>query len=387
MSKYLLTPGPVELPHEVILAGAQQLVGHRTPEFSELLSSIEIKLGKLLKSDGPVVILPSSGTGALECLTVNFLKKGDKFLSVSCGEFGDRFRKIAEQTGAEALCLDVPMGSVAEPAAVSKFVSQHPECKVLFLTHNETSTGIVNPIKEIVSSLPNENRPFVLVDGVSSVGTMECFPQEWGVDGLATASQKGLLTPPGLGFVWLSKKAWNYIDTKECSSYYFDLKLHRKVLVSEFPANPFTPPISLYFALNVALDIILEQGLDNWFKSRIRYSKALAVGLESLGFELLVSNKKFRSPGLTAFYSTTLNTEAVRKNLKSMKIETAGGMGNLKDKLIRVAHYNDCAWPELSMILGSLYASAIKLGANPNTNYITKALNTWNEETYINHEK
>lgn len=380
MSKYLLTPGPVQLSQDVILAGARQLIGHRTVEFSELLSIIEIKLGKLLKSDPSVIILPSSGTGALECLAVNFLEKGDKFLSVSCGTFGERFRKIGEQTGAEGINIDFPMGSAADPATVSAFVSQHPKCKVLFLTQNETSTGIVNPIKNIIEALPIDNRPYILVDGVSSVGTMECFPQQWGIDGLATASQKGLLTPPGLGFVWLSKKGWDYVNTKKCTSYYFDLKMHKNFLDSEFPANPFTPPVSLYFALEAALDIILENGLDNWFKSHARYSKALAVGIESLGFQLLVSNKNVRSPGLTAFTSKTLNTENIRKNLQSMGIQTAGGMGEYKGNLIRVAHYNDCAWPELSLILGSLYASAVALGSQPDTNYITKTLNTWNEE-------
>ena len=380
MRRHLLTPGPVELSHDVILAGAKQLIGHRTAEFSDLLKNLEVKLAKLLKSEGPVVILPSSGTGALECLIFNFLDKGDKFLSVSCGNFGSRFRKIGEQVGAEAVCLDISLGSSPDPDVVVDFVKQNPECKVLLLTQNETSTGVLVPIKEIIYALPKENRPIILVDGVSSVGAMECYPEEWGVDGLATASQKGLLTPPGLGLVWLSKKAWDFIEKRKCISHYFDLKLHKKRLISDIPDNPYTPPVSLFYALDEALDFILNNDKEKWFKSRIKYARAFAAGIEALGLELLVPNSNYRSPGLTAFSSKTLDSEKIRKYLKEIGIETAGGLGSLKGNLIRVAHYNDCNWPELSMILGSLYAALVALGEKPNSDFITKALNEWNKE-------
>lgn len=380
MRKHLLTPGPVELSHDVILAGARQLIGHRTAEFSDLLRNLEIKLEKLLNSEGPVVVLPSSGTGALECLMFNFLDKGDKFISVSCGNFGDRFRKIGEQLGAEAICLDVPLGASPDPETVVDFVKQNPQCKVLLLTQNETSTGVVVPIKAIVNALPKENRPIILVDGVSSVGAMECYPEEWGVDGLATASQKGLLTPPGLGLVWLSEKAWKFVEKRKCLSHYFDLKLHKKRLISNTPDNPYTPPVSLFYALDEALSFILNYEEGKWFKSRLKYARAFVAGIETLELEPLVTNPMYRSPGLTAFYSKTLDCEKIRKSLKAMGIETAGGLGSLKGKLIRVAHYNDCNWPELSMILGALYASLVELGETPSPDYITKALKEWNKE-------
>lgn len=378
-TKYLLTPGPVELPAEVLRAGSRPLIGHRCPAFSELFTRIENRLRELLKSEGPVIILPSSGTGALECMAVNFLEKGDKFISISCGVFGNRFREIALRTGAEGINIDVEFGKAVTPQLAAEAVKNNPGCKVLMITQNETSTGVVNPIKEIIAAIPEKERPLILVDGVSSVGAMECFPQEWGVDAVGTASQKGLLTPPGLGLVWLSEKAWKALEGKTCPSYSYDLKLHRKDLEAKSPANPFTPPVSLYYALDEALVEILETGTEKWFKMRRKYADALAAGLESMGFDLLVKENEARSPGVTAFRFPEGDTEAVRKKLRSMGIETAGGQGKLKGELIRVAHYNDWGWPELCIILGALYGAAGMAGKIKD-DFLGEAWKIWNGE-------
>ena len=310
-----MTPRSVELPAEVLRAGARPLIGHRCPAFSELFTGIENKLKTLLKSEGPVIILPSSGTGALECMAVNFLEKGDRFISVSCGVFGNRFREIALRTGAEGVNIDVEFGDPVTPELVAEALKTSG-MQVLMLTHNETSTGVVNPIKEIIAAIPEEERPLILVDGVSSVGAMECFPQEWGVDAIGTASQKGLLTPPGLGLLWLSERAWKALEGKVCPSYSYDLKLHRKDLEAKSPANPFTPPVSLYYALDEALDEILEVGTETWFRSRRKYADSLAAGLEAMGFDLLVKFPEARSPGVTAIKFPGGDTEAVRKKLR-----------------------------------------------------------------------
>lgn len=378
-TKYLLTPGPVELPAEVLRAGARPLIGHRCPAFSELFTSIEKMLQELLKSEGPVIILPSSGTGALECMAVNFLEKGDKFISISCGVFGNRFREIALRTGAEGINIDVEFGESVTPKIAADAVKNNPGCKVLMITHNETSTAVVNPIKEIIAAIPEKDRPLIFVDGVSSVGAMECFPQEWGIDVLGTASQKGLLTPPGLGLVWLSEKAWKALDEKTCPSYSYDLKLHKKELEAKSPANPFTPPVSLYYALEAALSEILERGTDIWFNSHRKYADALAAGLEAMGFDLLAKNKEARSSGVTAFKYPGGDTEAVRKKLRAMGIETAGGQGKLKGILIRVAHYNNWGWPELCIILGSLYGAA-GMAQTLKKDFLAEAWNVWNKE-------
>ena len=355
MNKYLFTPGPVPVTPTVSLSQAKPLIGHRGSEFSALFTEIENKLCTLLKTSARTVILPSSGTGALEALTANFTGPDTRVLSLSCGVFGDRFREMAALTGAELVNVDVPLGSAVTPEIASEAFRANPGCSVVLLTQNETSTGVLNPIKEIIAALPAENRPLVLVDGVSSVGAMPCYPEEWGIDGLATASQKGLLTPPGLGFVWLSKRGWKTASERKCKSYYFDLPRNGKLLDKDAPENPYTPPVSLYYALDCALGEILSSG--DWFDARLKASRALAAGLETLGFELLVKDAQFRSPGVTAFSHPSGETSAISKALKKMGLDPAGGQGALKGKIIRVAHYHNFNWPEISLVLGSLYAA------------------------------
>jgi aspartate aminotransferase-like enzyme len=349
-----MTPGPVPVSTEASLAEARPLIGHRGREFSELFLSIESKLSRLLRSEGRTVIFPASGTGALESLAATFLGRGEKAISVSCGVFGDRFREIAAITGADIANIDVTPGEGVPPEVVASAVRENPDASVLMLTQNETSTGVFNHIDEIISAIPEDKRPLVLVDGVSSVGAMPCFPEEWGIDGLATASQKGLLTPPGLGLVWLSKRGWDAVSKRKCPSYYFDLARQKKDLCKEAPENPYTPPVSLYFALDAALD---EISSGDWLETRARAARSLAAGIESLGFELLVKDKKFRSPGVTAFFHPSGETQAIAKALKSMGVEPAGGQGKFKGKLIRMSHYHDVRWPEISLALGSLYAA------------------------------
>jgi aspartate aminotransferase-like enzyme len=356
---------------EVSLAEARPLIGHRGRDFSELFSRIESKLSILLKSDARTVIFPASGTGALESLAANFMGPDTKVISVSCGVFGDRFREITALAGASIVNVDAIPGEGVKPDIVASAVKANPDASILLLTQNETSTGVFNHIVEITSALPRDKKPLVLVDGVSSIGAMPCFPEEWGIDGLATASQKGLLTPPGLGLVWLSERGWDAVSKRKCQSYYFDLARQKKELIKEAPENPYTPPVSLYYALDAALGEITAPG---WFELRARAARSLAAGIESLGFELLVKDAKFRSPGVTAFFHPSGETQAIAKALKAMGVEPAGGQGQFKGKLIRMSHYHDVRWPEISLALGSLYAAA---GGKSAGDFMRRAYETW----------
>lgn len=376
MSKYLFTPGPVPVSTKVSLCEAQELIGHRGRAFSDLFSNIEEKMACLLQSHGHTVIFPSSGTGALESLAANFTGPDTKVLSISCGVFGDRFREITALTGADIINVDVPQGCGVTPEIAVKAVRENPGCTVMLLTQNETSTGVLNPIEQIIPALPRGNRPLVLVDCVSSVGAMPCYPESWGIDGLATASQKGLLTPPGLGLVWLSSKAWEIASQRTCRHYYFDLMQQKKYLDLDVPENPYTPPVTLYYALNAALDEILSK--EDWFAQRKRAAQAFAAGLQTLGFELLVKEKAFRSPGVTAFSLPSGDISAVSGRLKTMGLDTAGGHGKLKGKIIRMAHYHDFNWPEISLALGSLYA-AMGEARKHKGDFIAAAFNQWEE--------
>jgi aspartate aminotransferase-like enzyme len=376
MNKYLMTPGPVPVSPEVSRSQARPLIGHRGGDFSGLFLSIEDKLSRLLKSGGRTVLFPASGTGALESLAANFTGPDVKVLSVSCGVFGDRFREITALYGARIVCVNIAPGEGVTPEAVADAADANPDCGVLLLTQNETSTGVFNPIDKIIAAIPKEKRPLILVDGVSSVGAMPCFPEEWGIDGLATASQKGLLTPPGLGLVWLSERGWKAVSERTCRSYYFDLERQRKVLEKDAPENPYTPPVSLYYALDAALDEIL---IDGWFDLRRRAARSLAAGVEALGFSLLVKDENFRSPGVTAFSLPKGDISSVSKALKASGIDPAGGQGPLKGKIIRMSHYHDVRWPEISLALGGLYAALgpVRAGCR---DFMKEAFEAWEEK-------
>jgi aspartate aminotransferase-like enzyme len=376
MNKYLMTPGPVPVSPEVSRSQAKPLIGHRGEDFSSLFLSIEDKLARLFKSGGRTVLFPASGTGALEALAANFTGPDVKVLSVSCGVFGDRFRAITALYGSDIVNVDVSLGEGVTPETVASEVERNPDCGVLLLTQNETSTAVFNPIDKIIAAIPKEKRPIILVDGVSSVGAMPCFPQEWGIDGLATASQKGLLTPPGLGLVWLSERGWKTVKERKCRSYYFDLERQRKVLDKDAPENPYTPPVSLYYALDSALDEIL---IDGWFDLRRRAARSLAAGIEALGFSLLVKDENFRSPGVTAFSLPSGDIRAVSKALKASGVEPAGGQAELKGKIIRMSHYHDVRWPEISLALGSLYA-ALGPGRAGCRDFMKEAFKAWEGE-------
>lgn len=364
MKKYLLTPGPVELPGAVQSALARPLISHRCQEFYTLFEGIERKLQTLLQSSSPVVVLPSSGTGALECAAVNFLEPGDKFISLSCGAFGERFREIAARTGARGVFADFAPGAAPDAETVKKLIMENKDVKAVLITHNETSTGVTVPLEKLAAAVRTAGNPLIIADGVSSVGAIECLPEKWGVDVLCTASQKGLMTPPGLGFVWLSGRALSMLDNVTCPSYYFDLKLHLKNMAAGSFANPYTPPVSLYFALDAALDIILREGADAWFAKRKKFAQGFAAGLELLGFELFVKDAALRSPGLTAFSLKSGRNAEFRKRLSAAGLETAGGQGALKEKIVRAAHYTDWNEDDMNAILGAFVRTADAVEGN-----------------------
>lgn len=375
--KYLFTPGPVPLPHEVANAGARPMIGHRSERFSALLLRLQNRLRDLLKSGGPVVLLPSSGTGALESLVENLLRPGDVVISTSCGQFGLRFREMASRMGCQIVPVDVPVGEAVTPEVVAEAVGAHPEAKAVLLTHNETSTGVINPIHAVASALPKE-RPLILVDVVSSLGVTPCLPEAWGVDALAGASQKGLLSPPGVGVVWLSSRAWETLKgLGHPKSFYFDLLGYEDSM--ERLQSPYTPPVSLFYALDAALALLVERGYAKWWKERRRFAAAFAAGVEAMGLDLLVRQRDFRSPGVTAIKIS--EAERLKNALYGMGIEVAGGLGELKGQIVRVAHYTDMAWPEMCLILGSIYGAAKAVGLSVNAGFLDAAQQVWEDET------
>ncbi|MCX7828302.1 MAG: alanine--glyoxylate aminotransferase family protein [Thermanaerothrix sp.] len=373
----LLTPGPVDIPFEVSIGGAMRMISHRGSDFSRLYSDLLHQLSCLFEVGEPPIPIPGSGTGALDALCSNLISPGDRVISISCGFFGERFREIASRYGAVIEMIDVPWGESVEVHHLLDALERFPGARAILLTHNETSTGVLNPVEELARSVPQDG-PLILLDSVSAAGAAPCLPERWGLDGIATSSQKGLMAPPGVGLVWLSKRAWERAQEVRCPSYSMDLKLYRKYLSND-PETPYTPPISLYVQLLKGIEIILRNK-EGWWETRARISKALCSGIEAMGLDLLVKSPIRRSPGLTAIKMDPNLVSGVRRNLRDMGIHVAGGQGVFKDSLIRIAHYTDMGWPEVCTIIGSLWRALNELGVRSDVGRAIEAANKTMDE-------
>lgn len=374
MHPHLFTPGPVEVPHSVRAAGAAPLVGHRSETYFALLEEIAALLKKLLRASQPVITLPSSGTGALEALAANLLDPGDAVISFSCGAFGDRFREIASRRGATILPVDIPRGRTATPSDVRLALEQHPGAAAMLFTHNETSTGALTDLRACTSALP-EDGPLVLVDAVSSFGAVPCFPEEQRIDGLASCSQKGLLTPPGIGIVALSERGWKRAASGPSSSYYFDLPLHRRFLEKSRPQNPYTPPVTLLYSLAEALRFLDGIGFERRFADVERTARTFETACEAMGLSLFVKEQELRSPAVTAVTVPEGRAEEMKRALAELGVEVAEGQG--KEPMLRVAHYSPGGWPELCLVAGSLYGAGRACGLELSPDFLEPAWNCW----------
>ena len=375
MQKHLFTPGPVNVPKESLIAGAAPMISHRSESWSQLLEKVSDQLKRLLDVNSPVILLPGSGTGALEALAVNLISPGDTVISFSCGTFGDRFREIVSRTGANIIAVNTKHGQGFSSNDVKKALEEHPDAKALVFTHNETSTGVANPIEEMTSAVPDDG-PLVLVDAVSSLGAMPCYPSKWGIDGLASCSQKGLLAPPGIAPVWLSERAWRTAGARKCPSYYFDLSMHRRFLQKKRPQNPYTPPVSLYYSLAASLQMLEECGWENRFENIALMAHTFEAACRGMGLDLFVRENRFRSPALTSVTIPSCKGQQVKEALDDLGIVVSEGQGE-GETCLRFAHYSPGGWPEISLLAGSLFGAAKKCGLNVKQGFIEEAWKTW----------
>lgn len=259
---FLMIPGPTPVPESVLLDMAKHPVGHRSAEFSKILSSVYEDLKLLFQTKNDVIIYTASGTGAMDAALSNLLNPGDKVLSLIIGNFGTRWAKIVASRATIVDKIEVEAGTAINPLDLKAKLDAdvYKEIKVVTLTHNETATGVTNDVKELVKFI-NEHGAVSVVDGVTSLGALECKMDEWGIDVLISGSQKGFMIPPGLSFLAASPKAWALHEKCEHSSFYFDWDTNRKAVLDSSTA--FTPAVNLIVALKTALDIMKEEGIEN----------------------------------------------------------------------------------------------------------------------------
>ncbi len=280
---YLLTPGPTPLPPEVAEAMARPIIHHRTPQFQAILKEATDGLKYIFQTKNDVFILTSSGTGAMECAVVNLLSPGDTALIVQGGKFGERWTELCKSYAINTEVIDVEWGSAVSPKDIEERLKAHPAIKAVFTTHCETSTGVTNDIKAIGSVLKGFDAVLV-VDAISGLGAIDLNTDAWSVDVVVSGSQKGLMLPPGLAFISVSKKAWEKINFSKCPRYYFDLKVAKKAL--EKTDTPFTPAITLVIALNESLKMMRQDGLESVFGRHRKMAEATRRALMAMGLEL-----------------------------------------------------------------------------------------------------
>ena len=330
----LLTPGPTPLPPQVREALGRQIIHHRTSAYRALFKRALQGLQTALYTAQPVFCLTSSGTGAMEAAVVNLLSPGDEAIVILGGKFAERWQSLCKAYGITAISVPVTYGEAVDPAQVGATLAAHPKAKAVFSTLCETSTGVVNDIKAI-AALTQTHQAVLVVDAISGFLADECRTDAWGVDVVVTGSQKGLMLPPGLAFISVSAKAWALVESAKTPRFYTDLRLYKKSLADD--DTPFTSAVSTVVALDEAIKLILQQGVDRMVQDSGRMSAATRAGVQAMGLTLF---SKRPSNGVTAVnIPSHVDGKALTKVMyDTSHVMVAGGQGEMAGKIFRFAH-------------------------------------------------
>ncbi len=387
IKKYIMTPGPTPISEEVLLEHARPLMHHRSPEFSKIFIEVTEKLKKLLKTENDVFILTSSGTGAMEAGVVNFFSAGDKVLVVNIGNFGERFKKISTRFGLEIISLDYEWGDAADPDDIKKALDGNPDIKGVMVQFSETSTGALNDIETIGNMV--KNYPAILiVDAISGLGASDLRTDEWGLDVVIGGSQKALSAPTGAAFVSVSDKAWKLNERSNVPRFYFDLAAARSYSQKTPPQTPWTPGISIIVAMNKALDILLEEGLEKVFERHRVLAMAAQEAAEKLGLELLVKDERKRGFSVTSIIVPDgINAKELTRIMRvKYGVTIAGGQGKLSGKIIRIGHLGYFGMFDIIIAVSALEITLQELGYEFEIGSgIAEAERIFIENNYLNH--
>ena len=329
----LLTPGPVLLPSPVKKSLSQDMWHHRSEKFTQTLNQVQLHLKEIFQTKEEVLILNSTGTGAMEALLSNTLSPGDEVLCVCAGKFGERWRDIAKAFGIKALSLNVPWGQAVSLSDIQKKLDKNQMIKAVLVTACETSTATQQPIKQLARLLKNYPQTFLFVDGMTGLGAMELKMDDWGLSALVAGSQKSFMLPAGLAFVCLSQKAWRLVESSACPKYYFDLKKEREAQARGETA--FSSSVTLIRALKESLNLIINQGGVKGSILRCQIlKKAVFNFCKSLKLTLYSSH-----PANSVTAILIPQAEQIKNRLeKNCGMVFAGGQGELKGKILRIGH-------------------------------------------------
>jgi len=356
---YLFTPGPTPVPPEVVGAMAQPIMHHRTPQFRELFKSVLEDLKYVFKTTQRVIVLASSGTGAMEAAISNLFSPGDKIAVIRGGKFGERWAEIAESYGLVPVNIDIEWGKAVSPEIVEDTFKNIPDIKALLWQASETSTGVKHPTEKL-AKICKKYGVLSIVDGITAIGVFDIRTDEWGLDVVVSGSQKAFMLPPGLAFITLSEKAWEIIENAKCPRYYFDLRSEKKA--QEKGDGAYTPAVSLIMGLRASLDLIKKEGLDSIFERHALLAKATREAMLSLGLELLAPESP--SEAITAVrVPAGVEGEAIPKILRDKYgVVIAGGQSQLKGKIFRISHMGYIFKPDILLVVGMIEVVLKELG-------------------------
>jgi len=333
-----MIPGPTPVPERVLEALGRHPIGHRSKDFQTIVKSTTENLQWLHQTKNEVLTITGSGTAAMEAGIINTLSKGDKVICGENGKFGQRWVKVAEEFGLEVIKINAEWGKPLDPENFKNILENdlNKDIKAVILTHSETSTGVINDLKTISQYIRNHKKALSIIDCVTSIGAFNVPTDEWELDVVASGSQKGYMIPPGLSFISMSEKAWKANQLSNLPKFYLDLKLYKKSLLNN--SNPFTPSVNLMFALDEALKMMKEEGLENIFQKHERHKRAISEAAKKLNLKLF-ANEKSLSPSITAIETQNFDAESFRKSIQvKYGIQLAGGQDHLKGKIFRVGH-------------------------------------------------
>lgn len=334
----LRIPGPTPVPPRVLAEMTKPMINHRGPEFAAILRRVTARLQYFFQTTSPVLTFPASGTGGQEAAVANLFSTGDHVIALSIGNFGDRLATIAGKFGLKVTKVDFPWGEAADPEVVATHLRASGPYKGVLVTHNETSTGVMNDI-ETLSKVIRQDNPdaLIVVDAVSSLGCVPLEMDPWDIDVVLTGSQKGWMVPPGLMMVGVGPRAWEANKTANLPRFYFDFELARKSL--EKGQHPTTPPVSLFYALDLALELMLEEGRDAIFERHQRAGDYVRGRAKALGLPLLANHPRASNTVTSILTPEGIETKALLKVMREKdNVVFAGGQGRLDGKLIRVGH-------------------------------------------------
>lgn len=358
----LRIPGPTPVPPAVLQAMARPMIDHRGPEFAEIILRVTGQLKLFFQTSSDILTFPASGTGAMEAAVVNLFSPGDAVAAITIGAFGNRLAKIAETFGTNVTRIEFPWGQAAQTETVLERLSSIANLRGVLVTHNETSTGVTNDLKTLAEAIRRQYPDVLIaVDAVSSLSCVDLRMDEWDLDVVFTGSQKGWMVPPGLAMVGVSQRAWEANKQAKLPRVYWDFAWARKSL--EKGQTPYTPPVSIFYGLDVALQMMRDEGRDAIFARHQTIGEFTRSRARQMGLELL-ADPAYASNTVTAIKAPAgIEVKALRKALREQdRIVIAGGQEQLEGKIVRIGHLGHVHQPEVSATMDALEKHLVALG-------------------------